>query len=298
MRNAHYEEIQARSAINAVKGMPFKWSINPYQGCVHGCHYCYARRYHSYKELNASEDFTGIIFVKRNIASVLRQELRRPSWVFERVAIGTATDPYQPIEGRYRLTRQCLAAFADHSNPVSLVTKGSLIVRDVDLLADLSAGPTASVCFSITTLKPDLWKVIEPGTPPPLQRLKAMGTLVSAGVRAGVLISPILPGITDNMENLQEVVRAAVDHGAQFVGSKILYLQPGTREHYLGFVEDEYPHLLKEYRRLYPGPFAPKRFQEVLHGSVAELKADYGFEDQPVPEPRRPRQLTLEFVGE
>lgn len=298
MSATHYQEIEARSAINAVKGMPFKWSLNPYQGCLHGCHYCYARRYHSYKDLNAGDDFTGEIFVKRNIAAVLRQELRRPSWVFERVAIGTATDPYQPIEGRYRLTRSCLEAFSDHGNPISLVTKGSLIVRDVDLLSDLSSGPTASVCFSITTLQPELWRKIEPGTPPPLQRLRAMETLVLAGVRAGVLISPILPGITDGLANLREIVNAAVDHGAEFIGSKILYLQPGTREHYLEFLQDEYPHLMAEYRRLYPGPFSPKKFQDRLHGSVAGLKAELTFQDQPLPKARRPHQLTLEFVGE
>lgn len=296
MSSTHYEEIEARSAINAVQRMPFKWSLNPYQGCVHGCHYCYARRYHHYRDLDAGEDFSSIIFVKRNLPVVLRHELRRPSWEFERVAIGTATDPYQPIEGRYRLTRQCLAAFADHSNSIGLITKGSLIVRDVDILSDLAAGPSASVCFSITTLRPELWRTIEPGTPPPRQRLRAMQMLVQAGVPAGVLISPILPGITDDMLNLREVVHAAVDHGASFIGSKILYLQPGTKEHYLAFIQEDYPHLLAEYRRLYPGPFLPKVFQARLHKSVSSLKADLGYQDEPAPEPRRPRQLSLKFV--
>lgn len=291
-----YQETEIRSAINSVRGMPFKWSLNPYQGCVHGCHYCYARRYHEYRELNASEDFTGIIFVKTNIEPVLRQELRRPGWLFERVAIGTATDPYQPIEGRFQLTRACLRAFADHGNPVGLVTKGTLIVRDVDVLAELSRGPTANVCFSLTTMDSDLWRKIEPGTPNPWQRLRAMKVLVEAGVRAGVLISPILPGLTDSPENLRQVVQAAIDHGAQFIGSKVLYLQQGTKAHYLSFLGLEYPRLLAEYRRLYPGPFAPKRFQDQLQMSVSELKESAGYQDRPMPESRRPRQLTLEIL--
>ena len=151
MGSIHYEEIEARSAINRAKGMPFKWSLNPYKGCVHGCHYCYARRYHNFLDLDANE-FESVIFIKANLPHVLRQELRRTSWVGDEVAIGTATDPYQPIEGRYQLTRKYLQAFADHSNPVALITKGTLIVRDADILSDLAGRGGCTVCFSITTL--------------------------------------------------------------------------------------------------------------------------------------------------
>lgn len=274
--------------------MPFKWSLNPYKGCVHGCHYCYARRYHIYLDLDAGQDFQSVIFVKANLPHVLRQELRRTSWVGDEVAIGTATDPYQPIEGRYRLTRKCLEAFADHTNPVSLVTKGTLIVRDADVLSDLAESAGCTVCFSITTLDRERWHQLEPGTPPPHQRLRAMEVLVKYGVRAGVLLSPVIPGITDDRDNLESIVRSAADHGAQFLGTRILYLQPGTREHFLGFLKSEYPGLLAEYRRLYPGSYTPKRFQEGIRKNVRRLKEVHDLQDRPAPPPRVLHQLSLE----
>lgn len=293
MPRTHYEEMTSQTAINRVRGMPFKWSLNPYKGCVHGCHYCYARRYHGYLELNAGQDFTNVIFVKVNLAHVLRQELRRPGWGREEVAIGTATDPYQPIEGRYQLTRDCLRALADHANPISLVTKGTLIVRDRDLLTELANGPGCTVVFSITTLDRDLWLKLEPGTPPPVKRLWAMEQLAQAGVRAGVLIAPVIPGLTDQPRNLENVVHAAAAHGAQFLGARVLYLQPGTREHFLGFLQAEYPGLLDEYRRLFPGNCTPKRFQEGIQSTVAEFKREYQLRDRPARLPRVLRQLSL-----
>jgi len=292
MSSVHYEEIEARSAINRVEGMPFRWSLNPYQGCVHGCHYCYARRYHGFRELDAGKDFSSVIFVKTNIEHILRNELRRPSWARETVSIGTATDPYQPIEGRYQLTRRCLQAFADHQNPVSVVTKGTLALRDRDVLAALSNGPGCTVCFSLTTLDRDLWCRLEPGTPPPGQRLSVMRRLVEAGVHAGVFLAPVIPGLTDDRQNLEAVVRAAAENGARFVGTQLLYLKPGTREHFLGFLEQSYPDLLKEYRRLYPGPYAPKRFQEDVKSVVRDMKLALSFEDHPRPG-NVLRQLTL-----
>ena len=290
----HYEEIEAKSAINRVKGMPFKWSLNPYKGCVHSCHYCYARRYHSFLDLDASTDFSSIIFAKKNLPTVLRQELRRTRWVGEEVAIGTATDPYQPIEGRFRLTRGCLEAFADHNNPISLVTKGTLVVRDIDVLADLAERAGATVCFSITTLSRRLWRQLEPGTPPPEKRLWAMQQLVEAGVRAGVLLAPVIPGLTDDLEGLETVVRAAAEHKAQFLGTRILYLQPGTREHFLSFLKSDYPALHSEYQRLFPGSYLPKRFQESIRENVRQLKEAHSLRDRPANKPRRLQQLTLE----
>ena len=274
--------------------MPFKWSLNPYKGCVHSCHYCYARRYHNFLDLDAGRDFESVIFIKANLPHVLRQELRRTSWVGDEVAIGTATDPYQPIEGRYRLTRLCLEAFADHSNPVTLVTKGTLIVRDVDVLSDLAGRGGCTVCFSITTLDKKRWLQLEPGTPPPDQRLRAMEKLAASGVRAGVLLAPVIPGITDDMANLESVVRSAADHGAQFLGTRILYLQPGTREHFQNFLKAEYPTLLQEYQRLFPGSYAPKKFQEGIRESVRMFKELHELQDQPVQPPSVLQQLSLE----
>ena len=293
MKKVHYEEMQCKSAINRVKGMPFKWSLNPYKGCVHGCHYCYARRYHNFLDLNAGEDFSRIIFAKTNIATVLRQELRRVSWKREQVGVGSATDPYQPIEGRLRLTQKCLQAFADHATPISLVTKGTLIVRDTDVLATLAAGPGCTVCFSITTMDEELARRIEPGTPPPEKRLWAMKQLVEHGIHAGVLLSPVLPGITDDLLNLERVVKSAAAHGARFLGTKILYLQPGTREHFLEFLGTEYPHMLPAYEKLYPGPYLPKKHQARIQGTVQKLKLLHAMESKPAPAPNVVRQLTL-----
>lgn len=275
--------------------MSFDWSLNPYKGCVHGCHYCYARRYHGFLELDAGRDFPRIIFVKTNLPQLLRRELRRPSWVNEMVAIGTATDPYQPIEGRYRLTRDCLKAFVDHGNPISLVTKGTLIVRDLDLLSNLASGPGCTVVFSITTMDRELWQQLEPGTPPPEQRLKALQRLVRSGVRAGVLLAPVLPGITDDAAGMEAVVRAAAEHGAQFLGTRILYLQSGTREHFLDFLRQEYPQLLGEYRRLFPGTYLPKRFRERIADQVEGLKELHALRDRPAPPSRVMRQLVLDL---
>src|SRR5262245_26004269 len=201
-----YREEPCRGALNRVKGMPFAWSLNPYMGCAHRCTFCYVRAF----ELRADRPYDGrygtSIRVKVNVAEVLRRELARATWQREAVAIGAATDPYQPAEGRYRLTRRCLEALGDASNPFSVITRGPLIVRDVDVLAEAARRADVSVTFSIPTLDPEIWRRTEPGTAPPRQRLRALTTLVGAGVRASVGLAPILPGISDRPELLAEVV--------------------------------------------------------------------------------------------
>jgi DNA repair photolyase len=192
---ARYQEVRCRSALNPVKGMPFKWTLNPYRGCTHGCHYCYARRYHAQFELDADDAFASVIVVKTNLVDVLRRELERPRWKRELVALGAATDCYQPIEGHYRLTRGVLEAFCEFRNPAGLVTKGPMIVRDKDVLKDLSARAECSVYISVPCVDEDVWRSLEPGTAHPLQRLRAVRELVDAGVRTGVLMNPIVPGI-------------------------------------------------------------------------------------------------------
>ena len=291
-----YREIECRSAINRVKGMDFRWSLNPYRGCVHGCHYCFARRFHSYYDLGPGEDFTGIIFVKTNAPTVLREELSRPSWHREQVHVGTATDPYQPIEGKYRLTRGCLEAFVDYRSPMNLVTKGTMIVRDVDVLQELSRRAGCTVCFSLTTMDVELARKLEPGTPPPHKRLEALERLVQAGVKAGVALAPVIPGITDSDSNLEAVARSAASYGAQFLWANMLYLKPGTREHFLDFVGHEFPGLASDLGSLYPGAYAPRWAQSQLRQRVAGIKQANG-----MVEPRtfaaeaatQPRQLQL-----
>jgi DNA repair photolyase len=258
---ARYQEVECRSALNAVKGMPFKWTLNPYRGCTHGCHYCYARRYHAQFELGADDEFASVILVKTNLVEVLRKELRRPSWAHELVALGTATDCYQPIEGSYQLTRGSLEALCEVGNPASVVTKGPMIVRDKDVLVDLSARADCHVCISVPCVDEDVWRALEPGTAHPLQRLRAVRELVDAGIHAGVLMAPIVPGISSRPALLERTVEAAIDHGAQFIWSNVMHLEDGTRDHFMRWLEAERPELVDGYRRLYATKYAPREYR-------------------------------------
>lgn len=272
-------EIECKSLLNRVDAptMGFCWSVNPYRGCSHACVYCYARRYHEYLDLGPGKDFEQQIFVKVNAVEVLRRELSRRSWSRELVAVGTAVDPYQPAEGRYRLTRGILEALADYRTPASVVTKNSMILRDLDVLQHLARGPGVTVAFSITTLNNAIARRIEPDTPPPLQRLRVMQRLVEAGVKAGVLVAPVLPGLTDDAHSLNAVIRAARDHGASFVSAGVLRLQGSVKDVYRDFIEQEVPWLLPLYRRLYPGAYAPRAYQDQIMRRIQQLKARHGF---------------------
>jgi DNA repair photolyase len=277
MARATYIETTCKSALNRVSGMPFNWSLNPYRGCVHGCHYCYARATHAYFGMNADEDFETKIVVKTNFAEVLRRELARPSWSGEYVAIGTATDAYQPAEGKYRITRRALEALVAFRNPVGIVTKSTLILRDVDLLAELARWTKVRVYFTITTLDTDLWRLVEPGTPPPWKRLGVMRRVVDAGVPCGVLMAPVLPGLTDSTASIEAVASAAADHGAAYFGTSALRLGPLVKEHFYGFVAAAFPALLPSYRRGYAGMNAPAGYIETLTARVDEVRARYDF---------------------
>jgi DNA repair photolyase len=277
MAHIEYREIACKSALNRVQGMPFRWSLNPYRGCVHRCRFCFASPTHRYFDLDDAEDFFGIIFVKTNLPEVLIGELSRRTWRREQVAVGTATDPYQPAEGRYRLTRRCLAAFARHRTPISLVTKGTMVLRDLDVLQDLTQRAGATVCFSVPTVDAEIWRQTELGTPPPWQRLRVMERLVTNGIRAGVLMAPLLPGLSANPKQIERTVRAAADHGACFIGASLLHLDAGIRDYFLGFLEREYPELLDGYRRLYAAKYAPKAYQLRVERRVQEAKAIAGY---------------------
>ena len=273
---ARYQEVTCRSALNPVQGMPFEWTLNPYRGCTHGCHYCYARRYHTQFELGSDDEFASIIFVKTNLVEVLRRELQRPSWTGEYVAVGTATDCYQPIEGHYKLTRHSLEAFRDFNNPVGVVTKGPMIVRDKDVLADLAKGPGCSVYISVPTVDEDAWRMLEPGTAPPAQRLRAVRELVDAGIRAGVLMNPIVPGITSKPALLERTVKAIADHGARFIGCNVMFLDGGTRDHFMRWLAQEFPHMVEGYGRLYASKYAPVAYRTEVQDVLTMLRKKYG----------------------
>src|SRR5438874_9612941 len=248
---AEYREEPCRNALNRVRGMPFAWSLNPDMGCAHRCTFCYVRAFEARADRPWDDRYGASIRVKSNVAVVLRRELARPSWQREPVAVGAATDPYQPAEGRYRLTRACIEAFAEAASPFSLITRGPMIVRDVDVLVEAARRANVSVTFSVPTLDVEVWRKSEPGTAPPRQRLRALKRLVDAGVRASVGMAPILPGISDRPEQLAEVVRAAREAGACGVWANLLFLRPGTREHFLENLANDWPDELERYERLY-----------------------------------------------
>lgn len=246
------ELCQVRQALNRVRGMPFRWSLNPYRGCAHACVYCYARPTHAHLGFDDPARFDRHILVKENLVSRLRQELSRPGWRRECVAIGTATDPYQPAEARFGLTRAVLEVMLEFRNPVTVTTKSPLVTRDADLLAELGRVAGSTVYVSVATLDEDVWRATEPHAPHPRRRLEAVARLAAAGVRAGVLMAPILPGLSDRPDLLAELVSAAAAAGAAFVHPIVLRLPPGVREWCLERLAETHPRVARAYARHYP----------------------------------------------
>ena len=296
-----YREEPCRSALNRVRGMPFNWSLNPYMGCAHRCTFCYVRAFELRADRPADGRYGTSIRVKTNVAQVLRRELARPAWQREGVAVGAATDPYQPAEGRYRLTRACLEVLAEAANPFALITRGPMIVRDLDVLVDAARRAEVSVTFSIPTLDTEIWRRTEPGTAPPHQRLRALRQLVDAGIKTGVGMAPILPGLSDRPKLLAEVVRAARAAGATGVWANLLYLKPGTREHFLSALAEDWPELVPEYERLYAKrAYLPADVTQPVRERVRELARTHGVRDrrrvmlEPAPDPEQ-LQLAVYF---
>jgi DNA repair photolyase len=277
--------------------MMFDWSLNPYMGCVHRCTFCYVRAFERRADRPSDDRYGTSIRVKVNVADVLRRELARPSWQREVVAIGAATDPYQPAEGRYRLTRACIEALAEARTPFSIITRGPMIVRDLDVLAEAAHRASVSVTFSIPTLDEDVWRKTEPSTAHPHQRLRAVARLVEAGIKTGVGMAPVLPGISDRPEQLREVVQAARDAGATGVWTNILFLRPGTREHFLQHLAEDWPELVPHYRSLYRNrAYLPPEETAPVRRQVSALARELGVADRrvhPAEPAREPEQLAL-----
>jgi DNA repair photolyase len=292
-----YVEQPCKSALNRVVGMPFEWSLNPYMGCAHRCAFCYVRGFERRADRPSDDRYGRTVRVKTNVADVLRFELARPSWDRSGVAIGAATDPYQPAEGRYRITRGCLVALRDHRNPFAIITRGPMIVRDIDVLQDAAARASVSVSLSVPTLDRAIWSATEPGTAPPHQRLRAVRMLVDAGIRASVALAPILPGLTDTRESIAEVVRAARDAGAASLWVRELYLKPGTKEHFLACLERHWPELLPRYERDFAArAYLPREYANDLREQVREIQAEVPRREParaPIAPPPEPQQLDL-----
>lgn len=249
-RGMEFLHVNARRIVNRVppaSKVPFRFTINAYRGCNHACTYCFARPTHAYLGLGIGEDFERKIVVKVNAVERLRAELRSPRWGGEHIAMGTNTDPYQKAEGRYHLTRGIIEALGDARNPFSILTKSTLILRDLDVLAEAAARTDVRLSFSIGTLERDVWRLTEPGTPPPDKRVDAVRRLNAAGISCGVLIAPVLPGMSDAPEQLDAVVRACVDAGAVSISPIALHLRPGVREHYLDWLAATRPDLVELY---------------------------------------------------
>jgi DNA repair photolyase len=305
-RGIEFIESECKTIINRVPGnyLPFKWSINPYRGCTHACSFCFARPTHTYLDMDAGRDFESKIVVKVNGPEVLRRQLAAKRWKGEGIAMGTNTDPYQRAEGRYRLMPSIIEALTDFRNPFSILTKGTLILRDLDLLVEAAGVTDVATAFSIGTLDDDAWKRSEPGTPHPRKRIEAVAALNAAGIPCGVLMAPILPGITDHPRQLREVVRAAIDAGATHVSPILLHLRPGVREEFMPWLAEHHPDLVARYEALYERPYAPAADRRVLGNRVSGIVRALGG-TRPAPEtPRRwrskgggdtetPEQLTL-----
>jgi DNA repair photolyase len=276
-RDITFYEVEAKSILNRVPApnLPFEWTINVYRGCSHSCVYCFARPSHKYLNFDPGRDFERRIVVKVNAPEVLRRELRKKSWTGAHVAMGTNTDPYQRCEGRYRLTRGVLEVLRDYANPCSVLTKSPLLLRDLDLFVELAETAGFSANLSIGTLDEEVWRRSEPGTPHPKARMAAVKQLVAAGIPCGILMAPILPGISDSPEQLRAVVRAAADAGASHLTPLTLHLRPGVKEEFLPWLEETYPELVPDYGRLYRGSNAPKPVREEIANRVHTEKRRY-----------------------
>ncbi len=267
-----FYEVRAKSILNRVpeaSQVPFRWTVNPFRGCSHSCNYCFARPTHTYLDFDAGRDFEREIVVKVNAPELLRAELARPSWRWEHVALGTNTDPYQWVEGRYKLMRGIWEAFRDAANPCSVLTKSPLLLRDLDLMLEINEVTDFSAALSVPTLEERAWRSTEPRTPHPRARLEAVAELVRAGIRTGILIAPIMPGINDAPEQLEPLLAAAAEAGADYVTGIALHLRKGVREVFFDWLRSERPELVPRYEALYRrGAYLPVEERRRLTSKV------------------------------
>jgi DNA repair photolyase len=304
-RGMTFYEVNARTIINRVpeaSHVTFRWTINPYRGCSHRCLYCFARKTHTYLDLDYGEDFDTRVVVKVNAGQKLRKELAAPRWKGEHIAMGTNVDPYQRAEGRYRLMPPILEALRDFRNPFSILTKGTLMTRDLDLLVACSKVTEVGTNYSVGTVNRELWRATEPGTPSPRKRLDAVRRLNEAGVPCGVLMAPVLPFLSDDDEALEETVAAIAESGATHVTPIVLHLRKGgSREWWMRWLREHRRDLMPKYEALYGrGAYAPKDYQREIADKVHALARRYrigardGANARRIPDvPLEPEQLRL-----
>jgi DNA repair photolyase len=266
--DTRFYEVRAKTALNRVPAasrVPFPWTVNPYRGCSHACSYCFARPTHEYLEFDAGRDFEKEIVVKVNVPEVLRKELARASWKREHIAMGTNTDPYQWVEGRYKLMRGIWEALRDFANPCSILTKSPLLLRDLDLMQEVAAVTDLSACLSVPTLDEKAWRASEPHTPHPRARLEAVGELNRAGIPTGILIAPLMPGINDAPEQIERIIELATEAGAVSIGGQTLFLRGSVRDIFFDWLRSYRPDLVPRYERLYArGAYVPERERRAI----------------------------------
>lgn len=286
-----FYEVQAKSLINRVpagSGVPFEWTINPYRGCSHACRYCFARNTHTYLDLDAGADFDRQIVVKVNAGDLLRRELAAPKWRGEPIAMGTNVDCYQRAEGRYRLMPQIITTLRDHANPFSILTKGTLILRDLDLLRQAAARTDVRLAVSVGFVDERLWRSVEPGTPSPRRRLDVVRRLTDAGFRVAVLMAPILPGLSDDDESIEATTAAIAAAGAASLTPLPLHLRTGARQWYMRWLTQAHPALATRYRELFGrGAYSPQEYQRQLTARVRQAARRHGIAP-PVDSVQRP----------
>jgi DNA repair photolyase len=275
--DTRFYEVRAKSALNRVPDrsrMPFRWTINPYRGCSHACLYCFARPTHTYLDFNAGRDFEKEIVVKVNVPEVLRVELARPSWKGEHVAMGTNTDPYQWVEGRYKLMRGIWEALRDAANPCSVLTKSPLLLRDLDLMKEIAAVTDISANLSVPTIDEKAWRASEPHTPNPRARLEAVAELNRAGIPTGILVAPLMPGINDDPRQVEEILKLAGEAGATGVSGIGLHLRGEVRGIFMDWLRSYRPDLVERYEELYQrSAYLPRVEQERLGTLVRRARA-------------------------
>jgi DNA repair photolyase len=290
--NAEYLSLEVRSVLNRCSSprMPFTWTINPYRGCEFGCRYCYARYTHEFMGLNRWEEFEQKIYVKKDAARILVRELTPERLSGQSIALGTATDPYQPAERRFRVTRSLLEVMAMARDlRLSITTKSDLVTRDIDLLRRIAGRSSVQVNITVTTLDRRLARILEFRAPTPELRLRALRTLRHEGITAGINIAPIMPEITDSRENLEAVIAAARGHDATHVYANVLFLKPSAQQAFFPFLARHFPHLQKRYANLFArSAFLDRRYKDRVFGMVSELKEKYGFAHRPELDPPAP----------
>jgi DNA repair photolyase len=266
--DTRFHEIRSKSALNRVPAasrVPFEWTVNPYRGCSHACVYCFARPTHEYLDMDAGRDFEKEIIVKVNAPEVLRKELARPSWKGDHIAMGTNTDPYQWVEGRYKLMRGIWEVLRDAANPCSILTKSPLLLRDLDLMLEVAERAEITACLSVPTLDEEAWRATEPHTPHPKARLDAVAKLNAAGIPTGILIAPLLPGINDAPEQIERIIELATDAGAVSIGGQTLFLRGSVREIFFDWLRSYRPDLVPRYERLYArGAYVPEKDRRAI----------------------------------